>query len=126
MGLAEVKRKTETSLSKLNADLNSTAQELLAECDSQAECAKDYAIKENAYRLAKAKAMLKAEGTVDVKKAQVDLLTEKERLACHIAEGLLDATRERIRSLRAVLSALQTISGAHKAEADYDRTGPRF
>lgn len=98
----------------------------MSECDDLATNARDYAVKENAYRLAKANAMLKAEGTVDVKKAQVDLVTEKERLASHIAEGVLDATRERVRSLRAVLSALQTIANGYKAEAEFDRTGPRY
>ena len=113
-------------LKNLNDDLESTSKELLAECDELAKTARDYAVKENAYRLAKAKAMLKAEGTVDMKKAQVDEICQRERLDSHIAEGLLDATRERVRSLRAVLSALQTIANSHKAEADFDRTGPRW
>lgn len=117
----------ETSLHNLNEDLQSTSKELLEECDILTELAHEYATKENAYRLAKAVAMLKAEGkTVDLKKAEVDVICEKERLASHIAEGMLDATRERVRSLRAVLSAMQTIAGSHKAEAQFERTGPRF
>lgn len=118
---------SETSLSKLNKDLEATSKELLSECDEMAKAAREYAVKENAYRLAKATAMLKAEGkTVDMKKAEVDLIAQHERLASHIAEGILDSTRERVRSLRAVLSALQTVANSHKAEADFDRTGPRF
>jgi len=116
----------ETSLQNLNADLQSASKELLSECDELAKAAKDYAAKENTYRLAKATAYLKSEGTVDARKAQVDTICERERLASHIAEGVLDATRERVRSLRAVLSALQTIANGYKAEADFDRTGPRF
>lgn len=116
----------ETSLQNLNADLQSTSKELLAECDALAKMARDYAVKENAYRLAKATAFLKSEGTVDARKSQVDKICEQERLESHIAEGVLDATRERVRSLRAVLSALQTIANGYKAEADFDRTGPRF
>lgn len=117
----------ETSISNLTEDLQSTSRELLEECDNLSTAAREFAVKENAYRLAKANAMLKAEGkTVDLKKAETDLITEKERLASHIAEGILDATRERVRSLRAVLSALQTIAGSHKAEAEFSRTGPRF
>lgn len=116
----------ETSLRNLNTDLQSTSKELLAECDALATTARDYAVKENAYRFAKATAMLKAEGkTVDLKKAEVDLITERERLAAHISEGILDSTRERVRSLRAVLSALQTIAGSYKAEAEFYKTGPR-
>lgn len=117
----------ETSLSNLTDDMQATSKELLSECDEMAKAARDYAVKENAYRLAKATAMLKAEGkTVDLKKAEVDLICEKERLTSHIAEGILDSTRERVRSLRAVLSALQTIAGSHKAEADFSRTGPQW
>lgn len=116
----------ETGLQNLNADLQATSKELLAQCDELASTARDYAVKENAYRLAKANAYLKSEGTVDARKAQVDKICEHNRLECHVAEGILDATRERVRSLRAVLSALQTIANGYKAEADFDRTGPRW
>lgn len=116
----------ETSLHNLNEDLQSTSKELLSECDELATLARDAANKENSYRMAKATAYIKSEGTVDARKAQVDLITEKERLASHIADGVLDASRERVRSLRAVLSALQTIAGGYKAEAEFSRTGPRF
>ena len=118
---------SEISVQNLTEDLRETSKELLTECEALVEVAREYAEKENTYRLAKAKAMLRAEGkTVDLKKAEVDLICEKERLASHIAEGVLDATRERVRSLRAVLSALQTISGSHKAEAEFTRTGPSW
>ena len=116
----------ETSLKNLQEDLQATSKELLVQCDELAKTARDYAVKENAYRLAKANAYIRSEGTVDARKAQVDKICEHERLDSHIAEGVLDATRERVRSLRAVLSALQTIANGYKAEADFDRTGPRF
>lgn len=110
---------------QLENDLRATSKELLQECDEQTKAAREYATKENAYRMAKAKAFLKADsGTVDAKKALVEQITERERLEAHISEGILDATRERVRSLRAVLSALQTIAGAYKAEGDFYRTGP--
>lgn len=112
---------------ELEREMRSTSLELLKECDEQATKAREYALAENAYRMAKAQAYLKTEeGTVDYKKARVDIQTEKERLMAHIAEGLLDATRERVRSLRATLSALQTIAGTYKAEAAFDKTAPIF
>lgn len=117
----------EIGIANLTKDLQSTSKELLSECDALTDAAREYANQENAYRLAKAKAMLKAEGkTVDMKKAEVDIICEKERLTAHLAEGILDATRERVRSLRAVLSALQTIAGSYKAEAEFSRTGPQW
>lgn len=125
MALREAKK--ETSSDRLESDLRETSLALLNECDEQAKAAREYATKENDYRMAKAKAFLAAEtGTVDAKKAQVDQICERERLAAHIAEGKLDATRERVRSLRAVLSALQTIGGIYKVEGEFDRTGPRY
>ncbi len=111
---------------ELEKELRSTSLELLKECDEQASMARDYALKENAYRMARARAYIKSEGTVDNRKASVDLITESERIAAHIAEGMLDATKERVRSLRATLSALQTIAGTYKAEAAFDKTGPAF
>lgn len=75
-----------------------------------------YAEKENAYRLAKAKTFLEAEGTVDAKKAKADLLTADERVAKNVAEGLKAANLELIRSLRAQLSAAQTL--AHSARVE--------
>lgn len=116
-------RETKASL---NEDLQATCTDLLTECDEMPKLARDFAKKENDYRLAKATAYLKSEGTVDARKSQVDLICEKERVASHIAEGLLDASRERIRSLRSVLSALQTIANSHRVEQDFERTGPRF
>lgn len=108
---------------ELEKEMRATSLELLKECDEQAEKARAYAVAENAYRMAKAQAYLKTqEGTVEFKKARVDIQTEQGRLAAHIAEGLLDATRERVRSLRATLSALQTIAGTYKAEAAFDKT----
>lgn len=116
----------ETSSFNLEKDMRATSIELLKECDEQAKLAREYAHAENTYRMVKAHAMLKAEGkTVDLKKAEVDIIAEKERLASHIAEGMLDATRERVRSLRATLSALQTIAGTYKAEAAFDKTTER-
>ena len=116
----------ETDSARLEEDLRSTCEALLEMCEAQLVAAREYAAKENDYRMARAKAFLAIEsGTVDYRKAVVDQVTERERLAAHISEGILDSTRERVRSLRAVLSALQTIAGVHKVEADFDRTGPR-
>lgn len=76
----------------------------------------DYARKENQYRLAKSKAYLGSEGTVDARKAYVDQVCERERLDCHIADGLKDASKERIRALLAILNSYQTIAAFEREE----------
>ena len=79
------------------------------------------------YRKAKAVAWV----TVDTgllaahRQAEVDARTADLRQKRDIAENMRRATMEAIRSRRGQLSALQSLMNAHKAEADFDRTGPR-
>lgn len=66
----------------------------------------DEARAENQYRLAKATAMLTAEGTVPEKQAKADKATDQERLRAHLATGRAKAALERVRNHRVELSAL--------------------
>lgn len=79
---------------------------------------------ENAYRMAKAIAFLVAEGTVDAKKARVDIATEAERIRSHTAEGFKNAALERLRSLRAKLDATKALAYLAKAEV-HSLEGPQ-
>lgn len=84
----------------------------------------EYAEAENAYRMAKAKAYLSSRGdTVAERQARVDLVTEKERVAAHLAEGQKQALVEAVRARRAQLSALQSLLAAHREEAGIGRYG---
>lgn len=79
----------------------------------------DAAKAENVYRLAKATAYLQAEGrTVDEKKSRQEIATDAERLAAHTSKAVMVATIERIRSLRAQLSSIQTLSAGARVELE--------
>ena len=80
---------------------------------------------ERVYRLEKAKAWVSIpSGTVPERQAQVDAAVADERHARDIAEGERLAALEALRSRRAQLSALQSISAAYRAEAEHSRYGP--
>lgn len=86
----------------------------------------EYAVSEDAYRMARAEALLRADGTVAEKEAHADLATSKQRQAARLSDGMRVAALEAIRSRRAQLSALQTVANSAKAEMDLARTGPEF
>lgn len=90
------------------------------------QMASEYAVAEDKYRMAKATSYLEAAGTVDARRAQVDLATSTERVAAHIAEGMKQAALEAVRSRRQQLSALQSLLSAHRAEAEFARTSPTY
>jgi len=78
-----------------------------------------YAKKESAYRKAKAMAQVKAEGkTVDDRKAQVDIACNEERLTAYLARAAKEASLENVRSIRAQLSALQSIAASVRSEME--------
>lgn len=77
------------------------------------------------YRKAKAKAWLEApDGTAAAKAAHVDAVTADLRRERDIADGMRLAALEAVRSRRTQVSALQSLLAAHRAEAEFARTGP--
>lgn len=92
--------------------------ELLKANDDLRAAGKNWAVKENDYRRAKAIAFLDLkEGTIPEKQAKVDRACENERLHAHIAEAEREACIERVKSLRAAVSAYQTLARANEVEA---------
>lgn len=88
------------------------------------ETAQEYATADVAYKRAYSEAFLRAGGTVaEREQVAVDAsLTERE--AVKNLEGLNVAALEAVRSRRTQISALQSLLAAHKAEAEFARTGP--
>lgn len=94
-----------------------------------------WAVAEDAYRMARARAHLQAadalaaEGvdrpTVDEKRAWVDSQTSAERVEAHLQGAMRDAAREAVRSRRTQISALQSAANAVRAEIEMASTGPR-
>lgn len=87
--------------------------------------AHEYANAEHDYRKATAEAwLLVPAGTVPEREAWVQGHTAVERRRRDLADGIRSAAVESVRSRRAQISSLQTISNAHRAEIDMARTGP--
>lgn len=76
------------------------------------------------YRKARAKAWLEVEGTAAHREAQVDALTADLRYERDLGERLERAALEKIRSCRQEISLYQSLLAAHRAEAEFTRTGP--
>jgi hypothetical protein len=86
----------------------------------------EYAEAEHAYRLSKATAWVDAPaGTVAEREARINGATAGLRKQRDLAEGMKQAALEAVRSRRAQLSAIQTLSNAHREEAALARTEPR-
>lgn len=82
---------------------------------------------EATYRRAKARAWVEApDGTAAAKAAYVDGITADLRRERDIADGVRLAALEAVRSRRTQVSALQSLLAAHRAEAEFARTGPEW
>lgn len=106
------------SFGEQSKQIESLVSDLLAANEDLKSAGKNWAVKENDYRRAKAVAFLNLrEGTIPEKHARVDQVCEQERLAAHIAEAEREACIERVKSLRAAVSAYQTLARANEVEA---------
>jgi hypothetical protein len=112
------------TVSGLNADMVRIAGLIDNALDTLRDNTREFAVAEDAYRMAHAKAYLSADGPAHQRKALADLATSAERQAAHLADGMRQAALEAVRARRAQLSALQSIAAAHRAEAEFDRTRP--
>jgi hypothetical protein len=104
------------SFDKTAERIEQVASELLIANEELRDAGRAWATKENEYRRAKAVAYLNAEGTIDARKAKVDQVCDEQRLAAHIAEAEREACLEKVRSLRAYLSSLQTLANVTMTE----------
>lgn len=73
---------------------------------------------EAVYRVARANAFLSTSGTVGEREARTEKTVATERQQAHETEGRKVNALERVRSIRAQLSAGQTMATALKAELD--------
>lgn len=71
------------------------------------------------YRLAYAKAILDAEGTVQEREAQATVATQAEYRTRKIAEASLDAARDAGRSMREQLGALRSVNANLRPLVDH-------
>lgn len=93
--------------------------------DHLREVAVAFSVSEHQYRQARASAWMRTHGTISDREAQVELRCGDLRHERDTAENLKAAAMESLRARRAQLSALQSLMGAARAEAEFVRTGPQ-
>lgn len=85
--------------------------------------ANDVAEAEHAYRLARAQAWHKTEGTAKQREDDVNALTAGERRVRDLADAGRMSALEALRSRRQQLSSVQSIAAAFRSEAEHSRYG---
>lgn len=110
---------------ELNAELWNLMSRLNLANDQLTNYSIEWAITEDAYRAAKATAILKykadekhARATVQMLDALVDTDCISQRQAAYLARANKEAALELVRSLRAQLSALQSIAAGMRSEME--------
>jgi hypothetical protein len=93
------------------------AQPDLAEFDEAAVRAKQ------AYEVAYARAYLKAEGSIEARKAEAVIVTAGEALEAELCAAKVRACRERIRTLGAQLDVGRTLSAAIRSQFQAEPVG---
>lgn len=102
---------------------------LSALLDGSIKALGDYARKaaesDRDYRKAHAEALLCADGaTVSERQARAEIKTVELRYRADLASRMEAVAKEAVRARRQQISALQTVANAHRAEAEFARTGP--
>lgn len=112
---------------ELNFHLLSTAKQLVEACDELDAQASNYATAHRDFKREWAKAYLASvRKTVDDRKADADVACDDLRFKNYLTDGMMKAALERVRSLRGILSAFQTIGNRQTEEMKFTRTGPQY
>lgn len=113
-------------VSELNRRLEEHSKELMAVSMEYTRVAADAARKRSVYDVAKAQALLKVmveckDWKVDTQKAEALLRCESQMIEARIAEAHRDSLSQRLRSVSASLTAVQTQATLLRAEQSLDR-----
>jgi hypothetical protein len=116
---------------ELNFHILSTARQLSEACDELDQWAVKYANAHRDFKRERAKIFLTAAATYKTvaerdAAADSDPKVDELRFDNYLTEGMMQASLERVRSLRGTLSAFQTLANKQKEEAAFDRTGPQY
>lgn len=105
-----------TTVAEMNAQLVRLSQRLDAAHEELVRLVNDEAKTEHEYRKARANSYLSTSGTVGEREAHTDKTVADERYRAHLAAGLAKSQLEAVRSIRAQMSALQTMASATREE----------
>lgn len=114
--------KDDSSLADLVAEARRLSVLIDRGVDALREASEQLARAENAYRHAKAKAWLTADGELaKERESYVDAMTADLRMVRDMHEGTRQASLEALRSRRAQVSAIQSILAATRSEMEMGR-----
>jgi hypothetical protein len=109
---------------KLMSEMWRLSDEIEAALTHLRETSHAYAVAEHEYRQARSYAWMRTHGTISDREAQVEMRCGDLRHERDLTDNLRTSAMESLRSRRAQLSALQSLMGAMRAEAEFVRTGP--
>lgn len=96
-------------LIQIDKELVRLSQSLGVAVDDYETVCREAANARSDYDIAKARALLKADGSSrELREAEATLLCKDEMVECRIKENLMGALKERIRALQSVISVQQT------------------
>lgn len=96
-------------LIQIDHELVRLSQALGTAVDEYETVCKDAAEARSVYDIAKAKALLRADGSSrELREAEATIETQTQMTECRIKENLMGAVKERIRALQSVISVQQT------------------
>lgn len=102
-------------ITAIRSELAKTIQELRKRTE-------DAVNKDHTYRLEKAKAMVRSEGSsADKRDAEVELLVNHLRREAKLAAGLERSALERLQNLRDELKAVTSMAWVHRSEMELAR-----
>jgi hypothetical protein len=111
---------------ELHSEMMITCRQMLDACEVLRKHARAYATAHRDFKREHATALLRSTSkTVREREAEADVKSDMFRFNNYLEEGLMQAALEHVRSLRAKLSALQTMGSLNKEESQYYRTGPQ-
>ncbi|RKZ12170.1 hypothetical protein DRQ53_15135 [bacterium] len=113
-----------SAVADLHEEMMRRCRELDAALDRMVVDARAYAMADANHKKNRAVAYLESDGTVSKREADADIATAKSRYESLLAEALWRSSQLAVRSRQSQISALQTLAGAMRAEAEFARTGP--
>ena len=113
------------NLAEIEKEIMQRSHQLDAGINALNTAARAYAEADHTYKKLYAEAFLTSEGAGVMREQVATKAALQARYEANLAEGVMKSAAAAIQARRAQISALQSLLAAHKAEADFDRVGPR-
>lgn len=106
-----------SEINKINGELTRLSEALEAAANEFEAASLDYATKRSDYEIAKARAVLRSEQkTASAREHEATIAVETTMRESRTSEAIMNALKERIRSLQSILTATQTKGAILKEE----------